>query len=77
MPHPLEKVYCTATIRESPGAALVELHLRLDADDRFRWFTAAGRDTEISGSTLPAAITFGHMIWRDQDFRIPPIAAKS
>jgi hypothetical protein len=67
----LDKVYCTATIRESPGSAPVELHLKLDADDRFRWYTAAGRDTEIHASTLPAAVAIGYTAWQSQEFTIP------
>lgn len=67
----LDKIFCTATIRESPEKALVELHLKLDADDRFHWYTAAGHDTDMSASTLPAAIAVGYAAWRSQDFTIP------
>ncbi len=68
-----DTIYCTATIREGATAPRITLNLKLDTDDRFRWYTSDGHDTEISASTLPAAIACGHMAWRDWDFTVPHV----
>lgn len=71
----LDTIYCTATIRAGASAPRTTLHLKLDAEDCFRWFTSDGHDTDIHASTLPAAVAVAYTVWQYQDFTIPPSAA--
>lgn len=51
-------------IKINGSNGLEMLRLKKDRNGRWRWFGAAGADTEVSGKTKAEAIALAEMAWR-------------